>query len=115
MTGYPCTGAAIMSESKSKRGESTETKERRKTKRPRRYKVVILNDDYTTMEFVIEILMRHFRKTVAEATQVMLQVHHNGSGVAGVYTRDVAESKVAEVQEDARVSGQPLKLSTEPE
>ena len=104
-----------MSDPNSKRDERTTTRQRRKTRRPRRWKVVIHNDDYTTMEFVVVVLMKHFKKSPAEATQVMLQVHHKGAGVAGVYTRDVAESKVHAVTEEAKESGQPLKLSTEPE
>jgi ATP-dependent Clp protease adaptor protein ClpS len=95
--------------------ERTVTRERRKTKRPRLWKVIIHNDDYTTMDFVVEVLMKHFNKSVAEATQVMLQVHHKGSGIAGVYTRDIAESKVAHVTEEAKNNGHPLSLSAEPE
>ena len=104
-----------MGEQNGKRDEQTTTRERRKTKRPRRWKVVIHNDDYTTMEFVVIVLMRHFGKSPSEAAQVMLQVHHKGSGVAGVYTRDVAESKVAAVMDEAKQGGHPLKLSVEPE
>ena len=73
------------------------------------------NDDYTTMEFVLDVLIRHFNKTSTEATHIMLQVHYKGIGVAGVYTRDLAESKVEAVLKDAEESGQPLKLTTEPE
>lgn len=89
--------------------------ERKKTQRPRRYKVLIHNDDYTTMDFVVDVLMRHFRKSEAEATQVMLQVHFKGVGVAGVYAREVAETKVREVTDEARAQGMPLLLSTEAE
>lgn len=86
-----------------------------KTRRPRRYKVLLHNDDFTTTEFVVDILVSHFHRSHAEATQIMLQVHHNGTGVAGVYTRELAETKVAEVTDEARVRGMPLLLTTEAE
>lgn len=86
-----------------------------KTKRPHRYKVLLHNDDYTTMEFVIYILMNYFNKSEAEANHIMLQVHLKGIGVAGVYSKDVAETKAQEVLQDARTNGQPLLVTTEPE
>lgn len=89
--------------------------ERPQTKRPRKYVVVFHNDDYTTMEFVVEVLMEHFHKSAAEATHIMLQVHQKGVGVAGVYPKDVAETKVAEVTAEARDQGMPLLLTLEPE
>lgn len=104
-----------MTEPRDERESGTRTRERNRTRRPRRWQVVIHNDDYTTMEFVVYVLIKHFQKTDAEATHVMLQVHHKGAGVAGVYTRDVAETKVAAVADEARMSGQPLRLSAEPE
>lgn len=104
-----------MSENETRRDERTVTRQRPKTKKPRLWRVVFHNDDYTTMEFVVMVLMKHFRKSVAEATQVMLQVHHKGSGIAGVYTRDEAESKVSIVTEEAEQNGMPLKLTAEPE
>jgi len=88
--------------------------ERKKTKRPRRWKVLIWNDDFTTMDFVVYILIQHFRKSPAEATQVMLQVHHKGVGVAGIYTKDVAETKAAEATAEARAHEMPLKLEARP-
>ena len=87
-------------------------------RRPRpapRYQVVLHNDDYTTMEFVVAILMKHFHKPPAEALHIMLLVHHKGAGIAGVYTRDVAETKVAEVLDEARQEGMPLLLTVEPQ
>ncbi len=88
--------------------------ERKKTRRPRRFKVLIYNDDFTTMDFVVYVLIKHFRKSPAEATHVMLQVHHRGVGVAGIYPRDVAETKVAEVMAEAQESGMPLRLEARP-
>jgi ATP-dependent Clp protease adaptor protein ClpS len=88
--------------------------ERKKTRRPRRWKVLIYNDDFTTMDFVVYVLIKHFRKPPAEATHVMLQVHHKGVGVAGIYPRDVAETKVAEATAEAQEHGMPLRLEARP-
>jgi len=88
--------------------------ERKKTKRPRRWKVLIWNDDFTTMDFVVYILIQYFRKSPAEATHVMLQVHHKGVGIAGIYSKDVAETKVAEATAEARAHEMPLKLEAHP-
>jgi ATP-dependent Clp protease adaptor protein ClpS len=98
-------------------GEETDVDVRDKPKShvPRRYKVIFHNDDYTTMEFVVDTLMRFFHKSQAEATHIMLTVHKKGNGVAGVYTRDVAETKVEEVMKHARESGMPLLVTAEPE
>ena len=90
-------------------------KERKETKKPRRFKVLLHNDDYTTMEFVVELLQNTFKKTSAEATFVMLMVHRKGMGVAGVYTRDIAETKVAESSRLAREEGHPLLVTMEAE
>jgi ATP-dependent Clp protease adaptor protein ClpS len=91
------------------------TERKRKVEKARRYKVVLHNDNYTTMEFVVTVLMKFFHKTETEATHIMLSVHHKGSGVAGVYTKDVAETKVAQVQSYAKEHGMPLRLTAEPE
>ena len=97
-------------------GEShTQTLERSATQRPRLYRVLLLNDDYTPMEFVVRVLELYFRKSEQEAELIMLAVHHKGQGVAGVYTRDVAETKVAQVTAHARQEGHPLRLVSEPE
>src|SRR6188472_2137884 len=91
-------------------------KERIKTdkKEPALYKVVLLNDDYTTMEFVVEVLESVFEKSPAEAFQIMMNVHRNGRGLAGVYPWEVAETKVETVTSLAREAGFPLKAVTEP-
>lgn len=82
---------------------------------PRRFRVLLHNDDYTTMEFVIEILMSIFRKTPDEATAIMLAVHERGLGTCGVYAEEVAETKVAQVHAKARKAGFPLRCSMEEE
>ncbi|HEU4452921.1 MAG TPA: ATP-dependent Clp protease adaptor ClpS [Longimicrobium sp.] len=91
------------------------TRERPKTRRPSMYRVLLHNDDFTTMEFVIEILVQHFEKTVTEATRIMLQVHQAGIGVAGIYTRDEAETRITIVIDAARDQGYPLQMSMEPD
>jgi ATP-dependent Clp protease adaptor protein ClpS len=91
------------------------TKRSAKLEKARRFKVVFHNDDYTTMEFVVLVLMKFFHKSETEATHIMLSVHHRGHGVAGVYTKDVAETKVAQVQDYAKEHGMPLRLTVEPE
>lgn len=80
---------------------------------PRRFKVLLHNDDYTTMEFVISILKEVFRKTTQQATAIMLSVHEKGMGECGVYTAEVAETKVAVVHARARKEGFPLRCSME--
>ena len=91
------------------------TEKRAKHEKVRRFKVVLHNDDYTTMEYVIEVLRRFFHKGETEALHVMLTVHKKGKAVAGIYPRDVAETKVAEVIGHARERGHPLLLTAEPE
>lgn len=84
-------------------------------KEPDLYKVVMLNDNYTTMEFVVEILIDIFGKTEAEARKIMLAVHKQGRGVAGIYVYDIAVSKIAQVDEAAKKKGFPLKCIVEKE
>ena len=81
--------------------------------RPPLYSVLLLNDDYTPMDFVVEVLVRFFGMDIERATQVMLHVHTRGRGVCGVFTRDVAESKVAQVNEYARLNQHPLLATAE--
>ncbi len=95
--------------------QDVDVEERQKTAIPRRYSVVFHNDDYTTMEYVVEVLRRFFHKSETEALHIMLTVHKRGKAVAGVYPRDVAETKVAEVMRDARDHGHPLLVTAEPE
>lgn len=80
---------------------------------PARWQVLLLNDDYTPMDFVIEVLQQHFAMTIEQATQVMLHVHTRGRGSCGVYTREVAETKVALVNEFARSNQHPLLCTME--
>ena len=87
--------------------------DRAKTKLPHLYKVILFNDDYTTMEFVIEVLQRFFSINRERAQQIMLKVHNEGSAVCGVYSRDVAETKVAHVTEFAQQHGHPLRCGME--
>lgn len=91
------------------------TAQKSKTKLPKRYKVLIHNDDYTTMEFVVMVLIKIFHKTPEDAEHIMLKVHKEGIGVCGVYTYEVAESKAEKVKGLARESGHPLKCTVESE
>ncbi|MFN3700927.1 MAG: ATP-dependent Clp protease adapter ClpS [Alphaproteobacteria bacterium] len=90
-------------------------KTRPKTQKPAMYKVLILNDDYTPMEFVVYVIERFFNKTRQEATDIMLHVHRRGVGVCGIYTYEVAETKVAMVMDYARQNEQPLQCTMEKE
>ena len=85
------------------------------TKRPELYKVLLLNDDYTTMDFVVEVLESIFNKAPAEAYRIMMAVHTQGKGLCGVYPFDIAETKVQTVVDRAREQGFPLKATMEPE
>jgi ATP-dependent Clp protease adaptor protein ClpS len=88
-------------------------KAKAKTKKPSMYKVLMLNDDYTPMEFVVHVLERFFSKSREEATRIMLHVHHRGVGICGVYTYEVAETKVTQVMDFARQHQHPLQCTLE--
>ena len=91
------------------------TKTKPKTKRPSLYRVLLLNDDYTPMEFVVHVLERFFNKSREAATEIMLHVHHRGVGVCGVYTYEVAETKVTQTIDFARRHQHPLQCTMEKE
>ncbi len=91
------------------------TRTRAKTKKPSLYRVLILNDDYTPMEFVVYVLEQFFNKSREEATSIMLHVHQHGVGVCGVFTYEVAETKVAQVLDLARRNEHPLQCTMEKE
>ena len=93
--------------------DQTVTKTRKKLKPPDGYKVLLHNDDYTTMEFVVFVVQTVFHKSPAEATQIMLRVHESGIGVCGIYSYEVAETKVAGVHDLAEKYEYPLKASME--
>ena len=96
------------------RGQTgTATKSRAKTKKPAMYKVLLLNDDYTPMEFVVEVLERFFGKQGDEAVRIMLHVHQKGVGVCGIYTYEIAETKVTQVVDYSRENQHPLQCTLE--
>lgn len=86
-----------------------------KIKHPKKYKVYILNDDYTSMDFVVEILMTIFHKTNTQAESIMLEVHKKDRGLCGIYTHEIAETKVMQVMQRAQSHGYPLKATMEEE
>ena len=96
-----------------KKDHNVQLKDR--VQRPRKYKVIVHNDDFTPMEFVTDVLEQFFNLSPAAATRVMLTIHNEGIGVAGIYSREVAETKKERVIQRAREYGFPLLLTTEPE
>ena len=94
-------------------GTGTVVQTRPKTKKPSMYKVLLLNDDYTPMEFVVHVLERYFEKRNDDAVQIMLHVHQKGVGMCGVYTYEVAETKVSQVMDLARQHQHPLQCTIE--
>jgi len=99
--------------SKQKTTQEIEESSKQKTRKPPDYKVFLLNDDYTTMDFVVYVLEKVFHKSPVEATQIMLHVHKRGKGLAGVYTRDIAETKVDKVHRLAQEHEFPLRCEME--
>ncbi|MEO5969657.1 MAG: ATP-dependent Clp protease adapter ClpS [Bdellovibrionia bacterium] len=108
------TGGNANSNANDNEGDAVIQVSRPKLKEPARFMVILHNDDYTTMEFVIEVLRRFFHKSEEESVQIMLQVHQNGKGTAGVYSFEIAETKAMQVGEYSRVKGHPLQCSVEP-
>lgn len=102
-----------MSNGREKNSQQSEEKTELKIGKPSRYNVFLLNDDYTTMDFVVDILKKIFGKNLTEATQIMLHVHKKGVGLAGVYPREIAETKVEAVHRMARDNEFPLKCIME--
>jgi ATP-dependent Clp protease adaptor protein ClpS len=96
-------------------GVATQTRKKEQLKKPPLFKVLFHNDNYTTMEFVVFVLQSVFNKSESDAMQIMLNVHRTGFGVAGVYTKDVAQTKVEKTHVLAKEAEYPLKLSIEPE
>ena len=96
-------------------GVETVVKKKDKVAHPKQYRVILLNDDYTSMDFVVAILESIFRKSPAESVQVMLSVHKKGSGLAGIYAKEIAEAKVEAVHSRAKDAGYPLRCAMEPE
>ena len=94
---------------------STAIAEKVKVQKPRMYKVLMHNDDYTTMEFVIHVLRKYFHKSSQESQAIMLKIHTEGVGICGLYTFEVAESKAKKVTKYAKAQGHPLKCSSESE
>jgi len=91
----------------------TKQKDEIKMKKPKQYKVIMYNDDYTTMEFVINILVKVFNKNIIESEKIMLDVHERGKGVAGIYSHDIAITKVSTAMSMAKEKGFPFKLTVE--
>jgi ATP-dependent Clp protease adaptor protein ClpS len=106
--------AAAMSTSTDTQHDLVVEKESARTAPPPMYQVVLLNDDYTPMEFVVGVLQKFFNKSEEEATRIMLQVHNEGRGVCGVYPRDIAATRVAQVAQYARAKQHPLQCVMEP-
>ena len=96
-------------------GEQVLERTRQETRKPELFKVLLLNDDYTTMDFVVEVLETVFNKAPAEAYRIMMAVHTQGQGLCGVYPFEVAETKVGTVLDMARAQGFPLRATMEPE
>ncbi len=110
---WPVQMAKRGSETDDENNTGTVTRTRPKTKRPSLYRVLLLNDDYTPMEFVVHVLERFFQKGPEEATEIMLHVHQNGVGECGIFTYEIAETKVTQVMDFARKHQHPLQCVME--
>jgi ATP-dependent Clp protease adaptor protein ClpS len=106
--------SGLVSERTKEEGGIAVEEGRPKLKEPPTFAVILHNDDYTTMEFVVEVLRRYFHKNAEEAARIMLAVHQQGRGVAGVYSHEIAETKAEQVHQHARERGFPLRCSIEP-
>ena len=113
-TPVPAPVAPVTRPSDDDGGSVVAEKKTQKTKPPQMYKVVMLNDDYTPTEFVVVVIQEFFNKDRETATQIMLKIHLDGRGICGVYSRDVAATKVQQVQEAAHQAGHPLQCVSEP-
>jgi Uncharacterized conserved protein len=102
-----------MGEESTRKQTNTATKLKPKVQRPSMYRVLLLNDDYTTMEFVVHVLQKFFSKSLDEATRIMLHVHQKGQGICGFYPHEIAETKVAQVVDYARKNEYPLQCTME--
>ncbi|RIL06838.1 MAG: ATP-dependent Clp protease adapter ClpS [Proteobacteria bacterium] len=102
-----------MSREQNESGTETVTRGKTRTKLPKQYKVILVNDDYTTMDFVVSILETVFSKSPAEAVQIMLKVHNQGQGVCGIFAKQIAETKVNLVHQRARAAEFPLRCTME--
>lgn len=109
----PPTAMAEKDTDDSDTGLGVATRTRTRTKKPTPYKVLMLNDDYTPMEFVVAVLQRFFRMSIEDATRVMLHVHQRGVGVCGIFSYEVAETKVSQVMDFAREHQHPLQCTLE--
>lgn len=107
--------ADIINGTKTDQDSDTAIAEKTKVKPPKKYKVILHNDDYTTMEFVIYILQTVFHKTIDEAENIMMEVHLKGAGVCGIYSREIAETKALKVVNLAKANNHPLECTIEPE
>ena len=105
----------VMNEEKIQSDENVAEQERQEIKEPSLYRVILLNDDYTTMEFVVHVLETVFHKSPSEATRIMLNVHKKGAGICGLYTREIAETKILAVHEMAVRNKFPLRCTMEQE
>lgn len=104
-----------MTKRRSQEDEEVLVTDQIKVKKPRLYKVLLLNDNYSTMDFVVSVLETIFRKSPAEAVQIMMHVHKQGRGLCGIYAKEIAETKVAQVHDRARSEGHPLRCVMEEE